>query len=57
VELATPNAACEYRLGYNNFRVLTRYNRSTFYATAVVDLALAVRDGLSAQSSASLPTP
>jgi membrane-bound lytic murein transglycosylase B len=29
----------EYRVGLKNFWVITRYNRSTFYATAVSDLA------------------
>jgi membrane-bound lytic murein transglycosylase B len=43
IDLATPNAPTEYRLGYNNFYVLTRYNRSSFYAAAVTDLAEALR--------------
>jgi membrane-bound lytic murein transglycosylase B len=43
IDLVTPNAATEYRLGFNNFYVLTRYNRSTFYATAVLDLAAVLR--------------
>lgn len=32
-----------YRLGYNNFYVLTRYNRSKNYSMAVVELADAIR--------------
>ena len=32
-----------YRLGYNNFYVLTRYNRSRLYAAAVWDLAQGIR--------------
>lgn len=32
-----------HRLGYNNFYVLTRYNRSTNYSMAVVELADAIR--------------
>ncbi len=43
VELATPQQATEYRIGYRNFYVLTRYNRSSFYAMAVYDLAQALR--------------
>jgi membrane-bound lytic murein transglycosylase B len=39
IDLATPNAPTEYRLGFQNFFVLTRYNRSSFYAAAVMDLA------------------
>ncbi len=39
VELESPGAATEYRLGLRNFYVLTRYNRSALYASAVHDLA------------------
>jgi membrane-bound lytic murein transglycosylase B len=34
----------DYRLGLRNFYVLTRYNRSLFYASAVSDLAAALRE-------------
>ena len=44
IDLVTPNAATEYRLGYRNFHVITRYNRSSFYAAAVMDLAIALRE-------------
>jgi membrane-bound lytic murein transglycosylase B len=43
VELPTPERESEYRVGLNNFYVLTRYNRSAFYASAVAELAAALR--------------
>jgi membrane-bound lytic murein transglycosylase B len=43
IDLTTPNAETEYRLGFNNFFVITRYNRSSFYAAAVMDLAETLR--------------
>lgn len=43
IDLITPQAVTEYRLGYRNFYVITRYNRSSFYAAAVIDLAAALR--------------
>ncbi len=39
VDFTSANAPTEYRLGYQNFYVITRYNRSRFYAAAVMDLA------------------
>jgi membrane-bound lytic murein transglycosylase B len=39
----------EYRVGFANFYAITRYNRSTMYASAVSDLAAAIgarRSGL-----------
>ena len=43
IDLVTPDAATEYRLGYRNFYVITRYNRSSFYASSVNDLAQALK--------------
>jgi membrane-bound lytic murein transglycosylase B len=43
VELETPERPSEYRVGLHNFYVLTRYNRSAFYASAVHDLAQELR--------------
>lgn len=43
IELESPGAKTEYRLGMENFYVLTRYNRSSLYASAVADLAAALR--------------
>jgi len=45
IDLVTPQQPVEYRLGYRNFYVLTRYNRSSFYAMAVLDLASELRAG------------
>ena len=42
VELETPEQPSEFRVGLQNFYVLTRYNRSAFYASVVHDLAQAV---------------
>ena len=43
IELESPGAATEFRLGLNNFLVLTRYNRSVLYASAVYDLAQEIK--------------
>ncbi|MCG6873596.1 MAG: lytic murein transglycosylase B [Betaproteobacteria bacterium] len=43
VELESPDAASEHWVGVHNFYVLTRYNRSTFYAIAVLELAGEIR--------------
>jgi membrane-bound lytic murein transglycosylase B len=44
IDLVTPGQPTEYWLGYQNFYVITRYNRSSFYAMSVADLAQAIRN-------------
>jgi len=41
-ELPTPGEPSKYVAGFNNFEVVTRYNRSTFYASAVLELGEAI---------------
>ncbi len=43
IDLVTPDADTEYWLGYQNFFVITRYNRSSFYAMAVFQFAQALK--------------
>lgn len=52
IDLVTPGVPTEYRLGYRNFYVLTRYNRSSFYALAVYELALELRAAREARLAA-----
>jgi membrane-bound lytic murein transglycosylase B len=44
IDLTTPDEATEYWLGFSNFYVITRYNRSNFYAMSVHQLAQAIRE-------------
>ncbi|HEV3008477.1 MAG TPA: lytic murein transglycosylase B [Burkholderiales bacterium] len=39
IELASAERPSDFRVGLRNFYVITRYNRSAFYAAAVADLA------------------
>lgn len=43
IELQSRDAAPEYLVGLHNFYVITRYNRSSFYAAAVLALAQALK--------------
>ncbi|CAG0970816.1 membrane-bound lytic murein transglycosylase B [Rhodocyclaceae bacterium] len=43
IDLGTPSGTTEYWLGYRNFYVITRYNRSSFYAMAVYTLSRDLR--------------
>ncbi|MCP5228262.1 MAG: lytic murein transglycosylase B [Candidatus Accumulibacter sp.] len=44
IDLETPGETTEYWLGFDNFYVITRYNRSSFYAMSVFQLAEAIRE-------------
>lgn len=46
-----------WRVGYNNFFVITRYNHSALYAMAVYELAAAVKERMLANDAASLAAP
>ena len=43
IDLVSPNLPTEYWIGFDNFYVITRYNRSSFYAMSVFQLADALR--------------
>lgn len=44
IDLPNGDDPPDYWLGAQNFYVITRYNRSSFYASAVIELAEALRD-------------
>ncbi len=44
VDLVSPDQETEYWVGFQNFYVITRYNRSSFYAMSVFQLAEAIRE-------------
>ncbi len=46
VDLPVPDQATEYKLGLKNFYVLTRYNKSFFYAMATYQLGQQVKEAL-----------
>lgn len=54
IELATPGVPSEYWAGFGNFYTITRYNRSSFYAMSVFQLAEALRSGLGTRTTGQL---
>lgn len=44
IDLVSPDSSTEYWQGFQNFFVITRYNRSSFYGMAVFQLAEAIRE-------------
>ncbi|KAE8755089.1 lytic murein transglycosylase B [Paraburkholderia madseniana] len=52
VDLPSPGRGTEYMLGLKNFYVLTRYNRSFFYALAVYQLGERVKAQMEASDAA-----
>ena len=49
IDLVSPGRSTEYWLGLDNFYVITRYNRSSFYAMSVFQLGEAIRGRMQAQ--------
>jgi membrane-bound lytic murein transglycosylase B len=52
VDLPSPGRGTEFKLGLKNFYVLTRYNRSFFYALAVYQLGQKVKAQMEAGNAA-----
>jgi membrane-bound lytic murein transglycosylase B len=53
VELPAPGKPSKYLAGFTNFAVIIQYNRSTFYAAAVLELADAISTARTRQMTAS----
>lgn len=54
-ELPTPGKPSRFFAGFKNFEVITRYNRSTFYASAVLELGNAIVKGQTTRLAWSAP--
>jgi membrane-bound lytic murein transglycosylase B len=60
IDLPSPGEPTEYTVGLQNFYVLTRYNRSFFYALAVYELGEQVKarvEALTSSAQSGGPTP
>jgi membrane-bound lytic murein transglycosylase B len=55
IDLPDGDKPTQYVLGTNNFWVITRYNRSYFYAMSVIDLARALKDAANAPQPGKRP--
>ena len=51
IDLASPGQPTEYWVGFDNFYVITRYNRSSFYAMSVFLLAESLREANAATTA------
>jgi membrane-bound lytic murein transglycosylase B len=51
IDLVSPDRETEYWLGFDNFYVITRYNRSSFYAMSVFQLSEEIRSRIQRETA------